>query len=225
MGTEHSPPPELVDEPLELWDTRYGEAARRLLTAGVRCFASNGFHATTTRDIAKAASLSPAALYVHFAAKEEVLFEIIRTGHESSLQVVRETERAEDPATYVKALVARFVAWHARHHVVGRVSQYELSALTAEHYEVIVGLRQQTTAVFHEAILWGMREEAFGVVDAHRVVRAVLSLGVDLVRWYRLDGADTPEQLGRFYAELALGMVTAAGNVVFPPRENCGSRA
>ena len=111
------------------------------------------------------------------------------------------------------------------HHVVGRVSQYELSALTAEHYEVIVGLRQQTTAVFHEAILWGMRDEAFGVVDAHRVVRAVLSLGVDLVRWYRLDGADTPEQLGRFYAELALGMVTAAGNAVFPPRENCESRA
>jgi AcrR family transcriptional regulator len=219
MGTKHSPLPELVDEAPELWDTGYAEVTRRLLTAGVRCFASSGFHATTTRDITKTAGLSPAALYVHFASKEEVLFEIIRTGHESSLEVVRETEAASDPTAYLKALVARFVTWHARHHVVGRVSQYELSALTAEHYEVIVGLRQQTTAVFHKAILWGMRDSAFGVVDAHRVVRAILSLGVDLVRWYRLDGPDTPEQLGHFYAELALGMVTAASHVPLP-KEN-----
>lgn len=225
MGTKHSPLPELVDEAPELWDTGYAEVTRRLLTAGVRCFASNGFHATTTRDITKTAGLSPAALYVHFTSKEEVLFAITRTGHESSLELVRETEATDDPAAYLKALVATFVTWHARHHVVGRVSQYELSALTAEHYEVIVGLRHQTTAVFHEAIHWGIRDGAFGAVDAHRVVRAILSLGVDLVRWYRLDGPDTPEQLGHFYAELALGMVTAAGHAVSPPKENGTSPA
>jgi hypothetical protein len=35
----------------------------------------------------------------------------------------------------------------------------------------------------------------------------MLSLGIDLVRWYRLDGPDSPEQLGDFYADLALKMV------------------
>jgi hypothetical protein len=38
----------------------------------------------------------------------------------------------------------------------------------------------------------------------------MLSLGIDLVRWYRLDGADSPEQLGQFYAGLALKMVLGA---------------
>jgi hypothetical protein len=94
--------------------------------------------------------------------------------------------------------------------VAGRVGQYELSGLTAEHYEVIIALRQRTTAVFYEAIRWGAREGVFGVVDEHRLVRAILSLCVDLVRWYRLDGSDSPEAIGHFYAELALGMVTAA---------------
>ncbi|TCP41629.1 TetR family transcriptional regulator [Tamaricihabitans halophyticus] len=200
----------LADDSPDLWDAGFGEVAKRLLTAGVRCFASTGFHATTTRDITKAAALSPAALYVHFASKEDVLFEITRSGHRRVLEVVRSTEDADDPSVYLKALVARFVAWHARHHVAARVSQYELSALTAEHYEVIAGLRQQTTAVFEAAIQWGVEQRAFGVVDAHRLVRAILSLGVDLVRWYRLDGADSPDQLGGFYAELALGMVAAA---------------
>ena len=35
----------------------------------------------------------------------------------------------------------------------------------------------------------------------------MLSLSIDLVRWYRLDGPDSPEQLGEFYADLALRMV------------------
>jgi hypothetical protein len=35
----------------------------------------------------------------------------------------------------------------------------------------------------------------------------MLSLSIDLVRWYRLDGSDSPEQLGEFYADLALKLV------------------
>jgi hypothetical protein len=37
----------------------------------------------------------------------------------------------------------------------------------------------------------------------------MLSLGIDLVRWYRLDGADSPGALGGFYADLALRMIGA----------------
>jgi AcrR family transcriptional regulator len=212
MGSKHTEPPALVDESPSLWDSGFGDVARRLLTAGVRCFAANGFHATTTRDIAAAAGLSPAALYVHFPSKEEMLFEIARTGHRNSLDVLKETEPTGDPVSHLRALVARFVAWHARHHIAGRVSQYELGALTSAHYEEVLGLRRQSTAVFHDAVTRGVERKAFATVDVHRVVRAILSLGVDLVRWYRLDGADSPDQLGDFYADLALGMVHAAGS-------------
>jgi hypothetical protein len=44
-------------------------------------------------------------------------------------------------------------------------------------------------------------------VDVNRVVRGMLSLSIDLVRWYRLNGPDSPEEMGEFYAELALKMV------------------
>ena len=47
-------------------------------------------------------------------------------------------------------------------------------------------------------------------------VFAMLSLGVDLVRWYRTGGPDSPEQLGDFYAGLALGMVTSAQDKAWP---------
>ena len=212
-GDERALDPRLADQSPELWESGFGEVARNLLTSAVRCFASSGFHATTTRDITSAVGLSPGALYVHFPSKEHVLFEITRAAHKSSLAALTEAGGG-DASSHLRALVARFVTWHARHHVAGRVSQYELSALAPGHYKEILDLRRQSTAIFREAVTRGINEESFAVADAHRVVRAMLSLGVDLVRWYRLDGPDSPEQLGEFYADLALAMGTsAAGNL------------
>jgi hypothetical protein len=62
--------------------------------------------------------------------------------------------------------------------------------------------------VFREAVGRGVAEGAFAAIDVNRVVRAMLSLSIDLVRWYRLDGADSPGQIGDFYADLALKLVT-----------------
>lgn len=84
--------PRLRDHSSGLWREGLGDVQRGLLTSAVRCFAANGFHATTTRDIAEGVGLSPAALYVHFPSKELVLFEIVRTGHERVLT------RVQDPA-------------------------------------------------------------------------------------------------------------------------------
>lgn len=176
----------------------------------MRCFASSGFHATTTRDITAAVGLSPGALYVHFPSKEHLLFEIIRTGHVRSLETLQEADAGGTAVSYLRSLVTRFVAWHAHHHVAARVSQYELAALAPGHYAEILQLRRQTTDMFRQAVIRGTGEGAFAAVDVHRVVRAILSLGVDLVRWYRTGGPDSPEQLGAFYADLALGMVTSA---------------
>ncbi len=211
-GNERVLPPRLPDNSAQLWDGRRGEVARSLLTSGVRCFAASGFHATTTRDITAAVGLSPGALYVHFPSKEHLLFEIIRTGHAKSLEALAEAEAGGNALSRLRSLVARSVAWHARHHVAARVCQYELAALAPDHYAEILELRRQYTAVFRQAVIRGIDEGTFAPVDVHRVVRAVLSLGIDLARWYRSEGPDSPEQLGDFYAELALGMITSAGS-------------
>jgi TetR/AcrR family transcriptional repressor of uid operon len=51
------------------------QRARRehILDAAERCFAQAGFHRTTMQDICKAASVSPGALYVYFANKEDLI--------------------------------------------------------------------------------------------------------------------------------------------------------
>ena len=65
------------------------------------------------------------------------------TGHEQALASVQDpaVQATEDSADRLRAIISRYTAWHARHHVAARVCQFELAALTSEHYEEILDLR------------------------------------------------------------------------------------
>ncbi|WIV56221.1 TetR/AcrR family transcriptional regulator [Amycolatopsis nalaikhensis] len=208
MGLTTNLGPETV--PDAFWGEHTSPVSRALLSSAVQCFARTGFHATTTRDITAVVGLSPGSLYVHFPSKEAVLFQIARTGHERALEALTSPPDDGDAGLRIRRLVAAHVSWHARHHTVARVCQYELAALEPDHFAEVLALRQRFSAVVHTAVERGVRDGVFDVPDVDRTVRAILSLGVDLVRWYRLDGADSPETLGESYAELAARMLGAA---------------
>ena len=194
--------------PEDLWPEVRPDAARRLMAAAVESFAARGYHATTTRDIATAAGMSPAALYVHFPAKSAVLFAISRSGHERTLALVQTTmDEHDDPADAMRALVERFVAWHAKRHVIARVVQHELDALTPDDHEVVRKLRRATEGLVRDLITRGVEAGAFTVPDVRTAARAVLSLGIDVARWYSPTSRPSPEVLGKQYGELVLSML------------------
>jgi AcrR family transcriptional regulator len=201
--------PRLQDNSAELWDDSYGPVARQLLTSATRCYASRGFQATTTRDIGRGAGLSPAAMYVHFPSKEAILFEIARTTHGKALADMRGADQ-DDPVERLWNIVYRHVSWHARFHVAARVAQYELANLSPDNYATIREIRRETNRVYHDVVIRGMDDGVFVPTDVERVVRGIIALAIDPVRWYRLNGTDSPEELGEFYAGLALAMLTSA---------------
>ncbi len=209
--------PQLQDDSAGLWRDGYGKVARQLLTAATRCYASKGFQATTTRDISSGAGLSPAAMYVHFPSKGAMLMEITRTAHEKALDGLREVDRG-DPAERIWNVVHRHVSWNARHHVAARVAQYELANLTPEDYAAVREIRRATTRVYREAVAAGIGDGVFVPIDVKRVVRGIIALAIDPVRWYRFEGSESPEQLGAFYADLALAMLASR-----PPRPAGGA--
>jgi AcrR family transcriptional regulator len=194
----------------ELWPDVQPEAARRLMLAGVESFARRGYHATTTRDIAGGAGMSPAALYVHVPSKAALLFAISRSGHEQTLTLVENVlTREQDPAERIRMIVEDFVAWHARRHTVARVVQYELQALPEHEYEVVAELRRRIERIVREVIADGVESGAFSVPEPRTAARAVLSLGVDVARWYTERSRPTPTTLGQEYGELVLRMLGA----------------
>jgi AcrR family transcriptional regulator len=195
----------------DLWLVVTSETRRRLLVAAVDAFAERGFHGTSTRDIASRAGLSPAALYVHYATKEEVLFDISRIGQTVALESLQRSGAGiEDDVERLARLVHHFAQWHAEHHRIARVVQYELPALTAEHYAEVVVIRRRIEQTFRDAIAAGVRADRFDIPDIAGAALAILSLVVDVSRWFGSQRRRSPAQIGRLYAMLAVRMLGGA---------------
>ncbi|MFH8618659.1 TetR/AcrR family transcriptional regulator [Streptomyces sp. NPDC017979] len=197
-----------------------GPGPRRLLEAALAAFAARGYHGASTRDIAAAAGMSPAGVYAHHRTKADLLFAISEAGHRHVLAVCERAVSEEAGAlARVRALVHDYAAWHARHHLLARVVQYEMDALLPEHRSVVVELRRRTERLFRQEIQDGVDTGAFDTPDVGSATLAALSLGIDVSRWYAPGGSRTPVGIGRAYAGLVLAMLGAG-----PPATGPGGR-
>lgn len=174
-------------------------------------FAEKGYRGTTTRDIAAAAGMSPAALYVHHKSKEELLYLISKAGHENVLRLVRDAvgSAPDDPAAALRRAVHDFAVSHARNRTSARIVNYELSALTPDHLAEILDIRHRIDDEIRGVVERGVAAGVFDVPDARMATVALLSLGIDIARWYREEGRWSPEDIAGQYAAMAMRIVGA----------------
>jgi AcrR family transcriptional regulator len=187
-------------------------ARERLLEAAVEAFAEKGFTATTTRDIAFRAGMSPAAVYVHHDTKESLLFTVSVEGHRAALAVIRTAAAVEgDHVDRLRRMVREFSTWHAVNSRVGRIVQYEFNALTPEHRAEIAGYRRRIERVMQDVLSAGVDDGVFEVVDVPGTTRAILSLSIDLVRWFSPHGSHSADDIAQLHADLAVRMTLPRG--------------
>lgn len=195
--------PWLAGRPEDAGDT-YG----RLLAAARTSFAARGYHGTTTRDIAGLAGVSPAALYFHFPSKADVLETIMRAGLDAALGVLLASlEGVAGPVPRMHRLVHAFVSWHAEHRALARVVQYAFPELDESRRAEIIAIRRRFDQVVRDEIEAGMATGDFDVTGSRDAARAVLSLAIDVSRWYSDRSRMRPEELADAYAELVVRML------------------
>jgi AcrR family transcriptional regulator len=198
------------DHDAELWAHIEPESSRRLLLSALDAFLARGFHAATTREIAERAGMSPAAVYVHWKAKHDLLFEISRIGHQAVLGAVERAldQASDDPVERVHAFVSAFATWHADNHALARVIQYEFKKLPPGRFRQIVAIRDRFEELMRDELADGVAAGVFDVADLEGTVLAVLSLCIDLARWYEPSPEHTSaEGIGELYAGLVLRML------------------
>lgn len=175
----------------------------RLLEAAVAEFSRRGFHGTTTRDVATRSGLSPAALYVHFPSKDEVLFEIMLGAHQEVLRVMKAAAAStDDPVDRLKAIVRAHVTFHAEHNTLAGVANHELPALSAPAREKILKLRRRIEKIVDSALEAGIAKGFYAVSERRAATFMILSVGIGVSRWFSPTGALQPEELGDLYAEM-----------------------
>ncbi|MEV5848703.1 TetR/AcrR family transcriptional regulator [Streptomyces sp. NPDC051985] len=195
----------------EWWSgTHPSPVARLVIVAAIELFAERGFRGTTTRDIARRVGMSTGAMYGYFGSKEELLFEISATGHRHASDALR-SAAADDaaPADQLAAMARVFAGYHARFHTIAKIVHDDLYGMSEEHLAEVLGVRRGTEALIENCLARGVADGAFEVANVPGVARAVLSLCIDVARWYQPGQGPTPEEVGHLYSDLALRMAGA----------------
>jgi AcrR family transcriptional regulator len=85
------------------------ERRKTIVEAATRVFAENGFHGTTTRELAKAAGVSEALLYKHFPSKESLFSAMLANGANGALSAMFKRIMALEPSTLTLVIMVNFM--------------------------------------------------------------------------------------------------------------------
>jgi AcrR family transcriptional regulator len=124
-------------------------------------------------------------VYIHYRTKEDLLLAVSRLGHTEALNCLSQAASgAREPTERLRGMVAAFSTWHMDNAKLGRIAQYEFAALSPTHRREIVELRRRIQRLVRTVIQSGVASGEFDVTDIAGAADAVLSLSIDLVRWF-----------------------------------------
>jgi AcrR family transcriptional regulator len=179
----------------------------KIFRAALELFSELGFHGTSTRAIAQRAEMSPGALYSHYESKGDILYRIVRITHEGMLRQMQITmTRTTDLTERLRALVACHVRYHAEMSIAARVANYELHCLEPERRAEISQLRQLIEATVRDTLLLAEGAGLVAVGDVNMATVMIVSLGIDVSRWFRPNKGQTPDELAAYYSQHVIDM-------------------
>lgn len=200
--------------PRGIFDDVQPAAKRGILLAAISAFAGRGYHATSTRDIATLAGVSPATIYTYYGTKADLLYDMSFIAHEYVYRLMRNAVEIDaDPVTRLERLVRASIRYHAEEHVVARVVLADFRALDVGRLAIIMKLRRACTQLVRDLIEDGMARGLFHVDHVQGATIAILRL-VDVSNWYNERGPMSPEELAEVYLVLVkrmLGVGLTAG--------------
>jgi AcrR family transcriptional regulator len=187
-------------------------ATRReeLLELAATMFAQRGLRATTVRDIADAAGILSGSLYHHFASKEEMVDEVLRSFLDwlfERYQHIIDTE--PNPLARLKGLFMASFDAIERHHAEVVIYQDEAKRLSGQpRFSYINELNVRQRKMWVDVLTEGIEQGYFQPdIDVDLVYRFIRDTTWVSVRWYQPGGPLTAEQVGRQYLAIVLGGV------------------
>lgn len=187
-----------------------------LLELAATMFAERGLRATTVRDIADGAGILSGSLYHHFASKEEMVDELLRSFLDWLFARYREIMDAEgNPLERLKGLfMASFEAIEHRHAQVV-IYQDEAQRLRSQpRFSYIEDMNRRQRKMWLGVINQGIDEGYFQAdLNVDLVYRFIRDTTWVSVRWYQPGGPLTAEQVGRQYLAIVLGGITKKESV------------
>src|SRR5213082_1993607 len=177
-----------------------------LTRAAARLFAEQGYHGTSTADLAEAMGVQKGSLYSHIESKADLLWEVAREGAEA-FQAALDAVPEEGPIVErIRAALRAHLRVVAEQLDVATVFVREWRYLEGERREQFVAERRRYEERFRALFREGReRGELRTDLDDATATLLALSAANWAYTWLRPDGA-TDELADRFTALLLDGM-------------------
>lgn len=126
---------------------------RQIVDAAVELFLENGFHKTTTRQIARAAGISIGLLYEYISTKEDILYLVCEAIHEEMIAAVTEALARTEKGTHPLAVAIReyFLVCHRLSDHIVLIYQ-EIHSLPANWRKVVQESEMKITGLFAQVL-------------------------------------------------------------------------
>jgi AcrR family transcriptional regulator len=140
-------------------DALVARRRRELVDAAVGLFIRQGFHKTTTREIAAAAGWSVGALYEYIQAKEDVLYLVCDAIHSDMEAALRERiAHASTGRETLAGAIAEYVRTCDRMQDAILLIYRETSALEPKSRRYVLQNEERITAIFTEILERGVAD-------------------------------------------------------------------
>lgn len=198
--------------------------------AAFELFLKEGFHRTTTRDIARRAGVSAGAPFTYFKDKEEILFYIVSKEQERaeeqlvgvlSQQIIEATRTGADPEEVLKNVLATFLRAIDEMWRFILLAYQETKSLNAEARHALIAREQRLQALLSEAIRYGAERGRFAqdniALKAHNIM--VLGHAWATRHWAFAGVMESIEDYLVFLQPLVLAMLETSTAVETPKKE------
>ncbi|MCM3921153.1 TetR/AcrR family transcriptional regulator [Frankia sp. AiPs1] len=188
-------------------DRRNREA--EILQAALEIFARKGYAAASIQDVADAVGVLKGSLYHYIDSKEDLLFQIFDNAHVDAERLMTELDALEvDAVERLRSYLERSVSNTLQNLELQTLYFRDWRNLTGERRKKLVERRRQ-----YDHYLRGLITKAYeslGIESTvnQRYVSSFVIGGTNWVAdWYRSDGDDSPDEVARSYAQLAMATV------------------
>lgn len=188
--------------------------------AAFELFLKEGFHRTTTRDIARRAGVSAGAPFTYFRDKEDILFYIVsreqdRAGEQLlealSHQIAEATRTGADPEVVFGSVFATFLRSVDTMRRFILLAYQETKSLNTETRQALIAREKRLQALLGEAIRYGAQRGHFAsdhiALKAHNII--VLGHAWATRHWAFAEEVGSIEEYLTFLQPLVLAMLGA----------------
>jgi len=175
------------------------EKRKIIRNAAAKVFAKRGFKSATTRDIARSAQISPAAVYYYFDSKEDLLFQILQETISSGLSLIQEIERSRKGLKEKLSDILKIHTQAAVDFNKMKLLVHNQDALNPEHREEIKE-KQRIYANSLIKILEALKAEGkITDLDTKACAFAFFGMVSWAYRWYDPKGKISPARLSEIF--------------------------